>query len=148
MNTRHVTALGMIGLAMLVSFPHAVWAQRTIQTAYTFSCTQDAVRIDPLCLGALSESRVTVLSMVNLCASPSSFVLVSGRSQVPVLTLEPDEELIEPMTFTVPAGWVVALQTDPEGCEESEEEDDEFICLNVTSTIQFDVPPLFCRESQ
>jgi hypothetical protein len=146
MNTRHVTALGMIGLAMLVSFPHAVWAQRTIQTAYTFSCTQDAVRIDPLCLGALSESRVTVLSMVNLCSSPSSFVLVSGRTVVTALTVPPNQQTPAPRMITVPVGWVLAIQTNPEGCEEDEE--GNITCLNVTSTIQFGEPPMFCRQSQ
>jgi hypothetical protein len=148
MNMRHATALGIMSLALLVSFTHAAWAQQgNAQASYTFPCTQDTLGLNRLCFSLSSEfDNVTVLNMVNLCLSPSSFVLVSGRTQIPVLTLEPNEEITEGTPLTVPAGWVLALQTDPEGCEE--EEDDEVTCLNVTSTIQFDLPPIFCSESQ
>jgi hypothetical protein len=148
MNMRHVAALGMLSLALLVSFTHDAWAQGTVQTAYTFSCTQDAVRIDPLCLGALSESRVTVLSMVNLCRSPSSFVLVSGRGVMTALTVPPNQQTPAPRMITVPVGWVLAIRTNPMGCTQEEGEDGDISCLNVTSTIQFNEPPMFCRRSQ
>jgi hypothetical protein len=163
MKMRYVTALGMISLALLVSFTHAAWAQQAptpeppapplppaVQATYNFPCTQETPGLNQLCISLSSEvDNVIVLSMVNSCASPSSLVLVSGRTQVPILTLQPEEEIPEatPITITVPAGFVLALQTDPEGCEEGEEED-EFICLNVTSTIQFDQPPIFCLQSQ
>jgi hypothetical protein len=148
MHMRHVTALGMLSLALMVSFTHAAWAQQAdVQASYTFPCTQDAQGLNRLCFSLLSEfDNVDVLSMVNSCASPSSLVLVSGRNQVPVLTLEPNEEITEPTPITVPAGWALALRTDPEGCTEDEEEN--ITCLNVTSTIEFDQPPIFCRQSQ
>jgi hypothetical protein len=150
MNMRHATALGMMTLALLVSFTHAAWAQQQdVQASYTFPCTQDARGLNSLCFSLSSEvNNVTVLSMVNLCGSPSSFVLMSGRTQVPILTLEPNEEITAPTPITVPAGWVLAIQTDPEGCEEEEDDDGDITCLNVTSTIQFDLPPIFCSESQ
>jgi hypothetical protein len=148
MHMRHVTALGMLSLALMVSFTHAAWAQQAdVQASYTFPCTQDAQGLNRLCFSLLSEfDNVDVLSMVNSCASTSSLVLVSGRSQVPVLTLEPNEEITEPTPITVPAGWALALRTDPEGCTEDEE--GNITCLNVTSTIEFDLPPIFCRPSQ
>jgi hypothetical protein len=147
MNMRHATALGVMSLALLVSFTQAAWAQQEdVQATYTFPCTQDTPGLNRLCFSLSSEfDNVTVLSMANSCGSPSSFVLVSGRTQIPVFTLEPEEEITEPMPLTVPAGWVLALQTDPMGCEE---EDAEVTCLNVTSTIQFDLPPIFCSQSQ
>jgi hypothetical protein len=141
MNLRHVTALGMISLALLVSSTHAVWAQGTVQTAYTFPCTQAASAISSLCIGALSESRVTVLSMVNACSSPSSFVLVSGRSVITALTVPANQQTPAPRMITVPVGWVLAIQTNPMGCPTAG-------CRTVTSTIQFDEPPMFCRQSQ
>jgi hypothetical protein len=148
MSMRHATVLGVMSLALLVSFTHAAWAQQQdVQASYAFPCTQDVPGLNRLCFSLSSEfDNVTVLNMANSCGSPSSFVLVSGRTQIPVFTLEPGEEITEPIPLTVPAGWVLALQTDPEGCEETE--DDEVTCLNVTSTIQFDLPPIFCSESQ
>jgi hypothetical protein len=141
MNMRYVTALGMISLALLVSFTHAAWAQGPVQTAYTFPCTQDNSAISQLCIGALSESRVTVLSMVNLCSSPSSLVLVSGHSQVTALTVPANQQTPASRIITVPVGWVLAIQTNRMGCPTSG-------CRTVSSTIQFNEPPLFCRQSQ
>jgi hypothetical protein len=155
MNMRHVTALRMIGLALLVSFTHAALAQQpptplppAVQPTYTFPCTQDVQGLNRLCFsGPSGPNNVIVLSMVNLCGSSSSFVLVSGRTQVPVLTLEANEELTAPTPITVPVGGgVLAIQTDPEGCEEDDE--GNISCLNVTATILFNQPPVFCRPPQ
>jgi hypothetical protein len=148
MNMRHVTALGMISLALLVSLTHAAWAQEqatpldaTVQTAYSFPCTRAEQGLNQLCFSLSSESnRVTVVSMVNLCSSPSSFVLRSGRSQVTALTVPANQQTPASRIITVPAGWVLAIQTNPRGCTGG--------CRTVTSTIQFNEPPLFCRQSQ
>ena len=140
MNLRHVTALGMISLALLVSFTATPLDAAVVQAAYTFPCTQSVPGLTKLCLGSLGEGRVTVLSMVNLCSSPSSFVLTSGRSVVTALTVPPNQQTPAPRMITVPTGWVLAIQTNPMGCTGG--------CRTVTSTIQFDEPPMFCRQSQ
>jgi hypothetical protein len=57
------------------------------------------------------------------------------------LTVPANQQTPAPRMITVPVGWVLAIQTNPMGCPTAG-------CRTVTSTIQFDEPPMFCRQSQ
>ena len=108
---------------------------------YSFPCTQDVFPVlTDLCITlSTGPNRVTVPTMVNLCSSPSSLVFVKGRSVVTALTLPPNQQTTAARTIIVPNGWLLSLQTNPMGCTGG--------CRTVTSTIQFNEPPMFCRQS-